>query len=226
LEQTFRIRKKEIPTSGFCLSLSLCYFEDRMETIAQWVAQYGYAAIFSLLVLGIVGLPVPDESLLTFAGFLVYNRNLVLFPTFASAVLGSMCGITISYILGRSVGIYVLRHYGWLFHITPRRIEKMHSWFDRFGTWTLLIGYFVPGVRHFTAVVAGTSNLRPLVFAIFAYSGALIWSATFIGLGFFFGEQWSQVLAQVQRHLAVSAGGALILISLYVIWRFRKRDSK
>jgi membrane protein DedA with SNARE-associated domain len=197
-----------------------------METIAQWVAHYGYAAIFSLLVLGIVGLPVPDESLLTFAGFLVYHRNLVLFPTFASAVLGSMCGITVSYILGRSVGTYLLHHCGWLFHITPKRIDAMHSWFDRFGTWMLLIGYFVPGVRHFTAVVAGTSNVRPRAFAIFAYSGALIWSATFIGLGFFFGEQWSQVLAHVQRNLAVSAAGALILISLTIIWRFRKRESR
>jgi len=197
-----------------------------METIAQWVSQYGYAAIFSLLVLGIVGLPVPDESLLTFAGYLVYKRNLVLIPTFAAASMGSICGISISYILGRSLGMYVLHHYGRLFHVTPDRIDRVHSWFDRFGTWTLLVGYFIPGVRHFTAVVAGSSNLRPLLFAVFAYSGALIWSATFIGLGYFFGDEWSQVLEHVQRHLAVAACCAAIIISIYLIWRFRKRAGK
>jgi membrane protein DedA with SNARE-associated domain len=197
-----------------------------MELIAQWVAHYGYAAIFSLLVLGIVGLPVPDETLLTFAGYLVYKRNLIMLPTFASACLGSMCGITISYILGRSVGIYVLHRYGWLFHITPKRIERVHSWFDRFGTWTLLIGYFIPGVRHFTAVVAGTSTLRPALFAIFAYSGALVWTATFIGLGFFFGEQWSQVFEHVHRHIMIVALIALLLILPYLTWRFQKRNSR
>ncbi len=197
-----------------------------MEIIAHWVSHYGYAAIFSLLVSGIVGLPVPDESLMTFAGYLVYTRHLALVPTYAAAALGSMCGITVSYIIGRCVGLYVLHRYGWLFHITPERVEKVHDWFDRFGTWTLLIGYFIPGVRHFTAIVAGTSELRPQHFAVFAYSGALIWSATFIGLGYFFGEQWSQVLEHAHRHIAVFALIALLLILLYLTWRFRKGNTK
>lgn len=197
-----------------------------MEIIANWVSHYGYAAIFSLLVFGIVGLPVPDESLMTFAGYLVYKKHLTLIPTYASASLGSMCGITISYILGRSAGIYVLHRYGWLFHVTPKRIERVHSWFDRFGTWTLLIGYFIPGVRHFTAVVAGTTNLHPRLFAIFAYAGALIWAGTFIGLGFFFGEQWSRVLVHFQHNIAIFGLIALLLIAVYAVWRFQKRDSR
>jgi len=200
-----------------------------MEMILQWVAHYGYAAIFSLLVLGIVGLPVPDEWLLTFVGYLVYKKNLHFFPAFGSACLGSMCGITISYILGRSLGIFLLHRYGWIFHITPEGMDRVHSWFDRFGTWTLLVGYFVPGVRHVTAVVAGTSGLRPMLFSIFAYTGAVIWSMTFIGVGYFFGDQWSQVLEQVNRHIKKVTWTIVICIVLYLIWRFwhfRKRISK
>ena len=56
------------------------------NTVLQWVATYGYFAIFSLLVLGIVGLPVPDEFLLTGCGFLVYQGHLKLIPTVASAL--------------------------------------------------------------------------------------------------------------------------------------------
>jgi membrane protein DedA with SNARE-associated domain len=197
-----------------------------MEIIAQWVSHYGYAAIFSLLVLGIVGLPVPDESLLTCAGYLVYRKHLALVPTFISACLGSMCGITVSYIIGRSAGLFVLRRYGWLFHVTPKGIEKAHSWFDRFGTWTLLVGYFIPGVRHFTAIVAGISGLRPQIFAAFAFSGAAIWAGTFIALGFFFGEQWSQVLALVQHHISIVVLIVLVLISVYVAWKQQKRERR
>ncbi len=197
-----------------------------MELILHWVAHYGYVAIFSLLVSGIIGLPVPDEWLLTFAGYLVYKGTLRLVPTYLSAALGSMCGITVSYTLGRSLGIYLLHRYGWIFHITPERMDRVHSWFGRFGTWTLLVGYFIPGVRHVTAIVAGTSKLRPLLFSIFAYSGAMIWAATFMGVGFYFGDQWSQVLKQVDRHIVKLTWAVLILFALYLIWRFRKRVRK
>ncbi len=191
-----------------------------MESIAHWVAQYGYAGIFFLLLLGIVGLPVPDEWLLTFAGYQVFSNNLRLLPTFAFASLGSMCGITISYGLGRSVGLFVIHHYGRLFRITPEELDRVHAWFDRFGTWTLLIGYFIPGVRHLTAVVAGTSKLHPLLFSIFAYSGAMIWAATFIGLGYYFGDRWSQVLKHVQRHLVIFTWIALALLVICLVWRY------
>jgi membrane protein DedA with SNARE-associated domain len=197
-----------------------------MEIVSHWVAQYGYIAIFSLLVSGIVGLPVPDESLMTFVGYLIYKKHLALAPAFASASLGSMCGITVSYLIGRSAGTFVLHRYGRFFHITPKGIERAHSWFDRFGTWTLLVGYFIPGVRHLTAIVAGTSGLRPRLFATFAFSGAVIWVATFIGLGFFFGEQWSRVLGQVHHHTSIVALVALVLISIYVAWRLQKRERR
>ena len=41
------------------------------QHVLAWISQYGYLAIFLLLVMGIVGLPVPDETLLTFTGYLV-----------------------------------------------------------------------------------------------------------------------------------------------------------
>jgi membrane protein DedA with SNARE-associated domain len=197
-----------------------------METIAHWVVHYGYEAIFSLLLLGIVGLPVPDETLLTFAGYLVFKKQLNLLPTFAAAALGSSCGITISYCLGRSLGLFLVHHYGRLMHITPENLERVHAWFDRFGTWTLTVGYFIPGVRHLTAVVAGTSKLHPALFAVFAYSGALIWSATFIGLGYYFGDEWSQVLHHVHKNLVTLIWIALFPAVLCLIWHFRKRRNR
>jgi membrane protein DedA with SNARE-associated domain len=197
-----------------------------MDTIALWVSHYGYAAIFSLLVLGIVGLPVPDEWLLTFAGYLAYKHSLSLWPAFAAALLGSMCGITISYGLGRSLGLYLIHHFGRLFRITQEDLNRVHVWFERFGTWTLLIGYFIPGVRHLTAVIAGTSKERYLLFAIYAYSGAFLWVTTFISLGYCFGDEWSNVLKQVQNHLSVAAWIALALIVILLIrWSWKRRTT-
>ncbi|HXB53892.1 MAG TPA: DedA family protein [Vicinamibacteria bacterium] len=188
----------------------------------QWVAQYGYVAIFSLLVLGIIGLPIPDETLLLFVGYLIYKGQLRPIPSLASAFLGSLCGITLSYAVGRTFGLYVIRKYGRYVRVTDERMKRVHRWFQQMGRWALTFGYYVPGVRHLTAYVAGASKLELPVFALFAYSGGLLWSGTFIGLGYALGQRWSHV-GLGQLHLALTAAVALILIFAY-IW-YRRRGS-
>jgi membrane protein DedA with SNARE-associated domain len=144
------------------------------ELVLAWISQYGYLAIFFLLVFGIVGLPVPDETLLTFAGDLVFKGRLSLPLVFCTALAGSISGITISYWLGRTFGVTLIHRYGKYFHLTEDRILKAHVWFERVGHWGLTFGYYIPGVRHFTAYAAGMSEVKPHMFAVFAYSGAFI----------------------------------------------------
>ncbi len=187
-----------------------------MARMFDWVLRYGYAGIFALLVAGIIGLPVPDETLLTFAGYLVYKRILGLLPTLISAFAGSLCGITVSFVLGRTAGLGLLRKYGRFLHLPPERISRVHQWFARIGRWTLLVGYYVPGFRHLVALVAGASGLRFGTFALFAYSGALVWSCTFICVGLFFGRQWPSVLDRIHGHVNLAAVIALGLLLAYL----------
>jgi membrane protein DedA with SNARE-associated domain len=189
------------------------------EHIGQWISAYGYPAIFLLLVLGIVGLPVPDETLLTFTGYLVYKGQLRLVPAFLSAFTGSACGITLSYILGRTFGLALIHRYGKYIHLTEDRIQQVHNWFERVGRWGLTFGYFIPGVRHFTAYAAGMSALEAHEFAVFAYSGAFIWASTFIGLGYFLGERWESTSEQIHKYLLMATGAGLVLVLLYLGWR-------
>ena len=180
------------------------------EAILNWVTLHGYVGLFSLLVLGIIGLPVPDEWLLTLCGYFIYKTTFRFAPTLGAAFLGSACGITVSYILGRTLGNYVLLKYGERFRITQNEVDRVHRWFEGIGHWALTFGYFVPGVRHLTAYVAGASKVDVGVFVAFAYSGALLWSLTFISLGYFLGEKWEEIAETVH-------GGGLLLAVLGVI---------
>ena len=150
--------------------------------------QYGYGALFALLVAGIVGLPVPDETLLTLAGFLVYKGKFELIPMLLAGFLGSACGITVSYLIGRTAGIYTIHKFGRFLRVDDVALARVRHWYERFGKWILVVGYFIPGVRHFTALVAGASRLPYREFAIFAYVGALLWSSLFITIGYYFGR--------------------------------------
>ena len=198
-----------------------------MDLVINWVSQYGYAAIFALLMLGIVGLPIPDETMLVFSGYLIAQGTLKAVPAVATAFLGSACGITLSFTIGRTLGLGFIHKYGRYVHVTEARMERVHRWFDRTGHWALFIGYYIAGVRHFTAIVAGTSGLEYKHFAMYAYSGAFVWVCTFLGLGYFFGEHWRQAAELAHRNLAVIS--AIVLVAALIYWfylRSRKGSAK
>src|SRR5439155_18322600 len=110
-----------------------------METGFDWISRYGDAAIFLLLMLGIFGLPVPDETLLTFAGYLCFKGKLLLGPTLAAAFLGSVCGITLSYGLGRLLGLHAVRRLGPMLHLRPEHLAETQRWFEHWGKYVLII---------------------------------------------------------------------------------------
>lgn len=192
-----------------------------MEAVLQWVSQYGYLGIFTLMMLGIVGLPVPDEWLLMFTGYLIYRGDLSPAPALGAAFLGSCCGISLSYLLGTTLGASLIGKYGWLVHVDRNRLATVHAWFERIGKWLLLVGYFIPGVRHLTAFCAGISKLRPAEFALFAFSGALFWSVSFVVVGYVVGEKWRIIADWISSRSWLMAGLAVAAgLCWYLLWRW------
>lgn len=169
------------------------------------------------MALGIVGLPIPDETILTFSGYLISQNNLQLIPTIISAYLGSISGISISFFIGRKFGLNFLHKHGRLFHINDEKIQKTKNWFEGYGEWLFLFGYFIPGVRHLTALIAGSADTKYSKFALFAYTGGLIWSLTFIIIGFNVGVEWNNILENIHRHTLLIIGIIASLIILFFI---------
>jgi membrane protein DedA with SNARE-associated domain len=192
-----------------------------MESLLGWLAHYGYAGLFGLLVLGIVGLPIPDETLLVFSGYLIFRGRLQAVPAFLAALGGSVCGISLSYTIGRTLGHPFVLRYGRFLHLTEARMERVHGWFHRLGNWLLMLGYFIPGVRHFTALVAGTSELEYGTFAGFAYPGAAIWASTFLLIGYLLGENWRAAISLIHRYTLAFAG--VLVAAAVVAWWVKKR---
>ena len=191
-----------------------------METMLGWVTQYGSISLFFLTMLGIVGLPIPDETLLVFSGYLIYTHTLNPVFTFSMAFLGSATGITVSYFLGRIYGLKLIHKYGRYFHFTEERFWKVHNWFERAGRWSLFFGYYIAGVRHLTAMVAGASALEYPVFAGFAYTGAFIWVLTFLSLGYFVGDRWQGASEQIHRYILMGCIVLGAMLGIYLLTRY------
>ncbi len=192
-----------------------------VELLQGWLTSYGYCALFGALLFGIVGLPIPDETLLTLSGYLVYKGQFAFLPAVLTSFSGSVAGISVSYALGRTGGYGLLHKYGSKFHITEERLRRVDEWYERVGKWMLVIGYFIPGVRHLMAFVAGSSKMRYPIFAGFAYSGGIIWSLTFVSLGYYLGDSWSEIR---NHRLAFAVIAAILFLVILTLWHLRSRS--
>lgn len=205
-------------------------FLPNSETFSLWLIEYGSFALFGLLALGIIALPVPEETLMIIAGVLMYNEKLNIPATILAALGGSILGITVSYVLGITFGTYFLQKFGKYVGLTEARFDAVHQWFERLGKWTLVIGYFIPGVRHLTGFAAGSSKLEYKYFALFGYFGALLWVSTFLSIGYFFGNYWLNVLSNfdlpIDEIMTLLIFGAILAIMIYIFYRVNKAASK
>jgi len=192
-----------------------------MQTLLLTIAGYSYIGIFTALALGIIGLPIPDETLIAFAGFLSFKGNLSFFLTFFAAFLGASCGITISYFLGKYGSSYISQKYPQKFTPYSNQLQEMEEFYIKYGKFALLMGYFIPGVRHVTAIFAGISNFPYWRFALFAYAGAFLWTATFLTFGFFLGYEWKFV-AHFSNHIIIPVI-ILLSLALFLFFYLRKK---
>jgi membrane protein DedA with SNARE-associated domain len=196
-----------------------------MHSMLKWGTSHGYLGLFLVLAVGVI-LPLPEDTTLLCAGYLVSRGQFALVPTWLAADLGCMTGITISYVIGRTCGLMIVNRLGHFVGITPQRLERTTEWFHRVGKWSLLLGYFVPGVRHLTALIAGSSKVRFPVFIIFAGSGALIWSTLFLSLGYILRDGWKRFGKDFNEHRTGIFIGVILITAVCFFWDWSWRRKR
>lgn len=183
---------------------------------------YGYLVLGLGLMLEVLALPLPGEFMMSYAGLLVFQDRLSWPLAVFSAFAGSTIGVTIAYWIGYKAGRPFFEKIGPRIHLGPDKLDKVSVWFERYGNKVLLIAYYIPGVRHFTGYFAGVTRLPFRTFAIYAYSGALIWTGLFITLGKILGPQWEHFHHAIGKYLLVAG----ILIALYLIVYYTVRRNR
>ncbi len=198
------------------------------DVLTLWLIQYGSFILFFMLSLGILALPIPEETLMVVAGVLMHKGKLNIPFTIMFAYAGTICGITMSYILGRTAGSFLVKKYGRWIGITAARLEKAHRWFSRLGKWILCVGYFIPGIRHLTGFSAGTTYMEYSQFALYAYSGAIVWVSMFLSLGYFLGIYCLECYEKMETLdlIALLVVLVSVLLAAYFVHKKIKADKR
>ncbi|WP_166242754.1 DedA family protein [Paenibacillus turpanensis] len=194
------------------------------ETIQMWFEQYGYAVLFIGLFLEYIALPFPGETSMAYAGYLAYEGRLNWFLCMVLSFIATTTSISITYWIGYRLGMPFFERYGRRFGLGPDKVKKTEKWFERYGNALIFVAYFIPGVRHVTGYFSGVIRLPFRTFALYAYTGALFWVITFVGIGLWFGPAWEKLFHLVAEYaVAFIVFCAAVFLIVYLIRRRRAK---
>lgn len=197
-----------------------------MNKFSDIVVHYGYAGLFTTMLIGILALPLPVETILVLAGVLAGRGKFSIVLVALSALAGCLSGISLSYLVGLTAGAKLLTRYGRYVRLTPEYVERAHNWFQTTGEWILLFAYFVTGIRHLAGLFAGMSRLEYRTFALFAYLGGTLWVTVFLSLGYILGDRWESAMAFVHHYTYIALLAAAIGLGVAYLVKRRFRKSK
>jgi membrane-associated protein len=153
----------------------------------------------------LIGFFLPGDSLLFTAGLFAAQGRLNLAVILVGCFVAAVAGDQVGYAFGNRVGPSLFkRPDSRLFK--QEYVEKAQSYFDRYGSKTIVLARFVPIVRTFAPIVAGVGTMRYRTFISFNVVGGLLWTQGIILLGYFLGNvDW------IHEHLEVAILGIVAL---------------
>ena len=167
---------------------------DPRGFIAQWIMDLGPVWVYTPLFLiifaetGLVITPfLPGDSLIFAAGvFAAPGGGLNIAALIILLTTAAIIGNTSNYWIGRKMGQVIIDS-GRVKSLTPQRIARVQTMFDKYGLLAIVLTRFFPIIRTFAPFLAGVGAMKFGRFTLFNVIGGVLWVSIFSLLGYFFG---------------------------------------
>jgi membrane-associated protein len=165
------------------------HLDVHLENLVQQFDSVAYVLLFLVIFCetGLVVTPfLPGDSLLFAAGALAakgwFNPHLL----FVSLTIAAIIGDTVNYWMGAYIGPRAFT--GKVRFLKKEYLDRTHQFYERHGGKTIILARFIPIIRTFAPFVAGVGAMNYTRFIIYNVTGAIVWVAGFIYVGYFFGN--------------------------------------
>lgn len=190
---------------------------DGYQQILENYERLAYLALFfvsTLESLAVVGLLVPGTTITVIFGLMAADGEFDLRILMIACALGAMLGDGLSYYLGRR-GTHVVWRGKELLSADNLSLGK--SFFEKHGNKSVFLGRFIGPLRPLVPFIAGIVRMRMRTFFFWNALSAIVWSVTFILVGYFFGHAWRAIGAWYGRIGAIAV--ILVVIGMVVAYR-------
>ena len=190
-----------------------------LHELLPHIPHYGYVLVFIVAFLNNLGLPLPGETILLGAGFVLGKTADSLWQPVVAGTAACFLGGICAFGLGRRLGRGGLENIHWL-HLTPERMKWPERFFKGHGAKTVFIARFIflfpPVVAN---LLAGMSKMPWRTFLFYNLTGSAAYATTYILIGYCFGKKWKLLEAWLGPTALYMILAVIVFMVLGVIFR-------
>jgi membrane protein DedA with SNARE-associated domain len=198
------------------------------DQITHLLLQYGYVAIFVLMLLESACVPIPSEVTMLFGGALTSSafagtgNELSLFWVGFAGIAGNVAGSILAYQVGRAGGRPLVDRFGRYLLIRPHEVDRAHAFFERRGDATVFLARLLPVVRTFISLPAGVAEMPFWKFIGYTALGCVPFVYGLAYLGHLAGARWKSVERVLAPFSWLILATIVVLGVVYVARRWTK----
>jgi membrane protein DedA with SNARE-associated domain len=190
------------------------------HSLAPILDHYGYLAVGFLVLIENFGVPLPGETILIAAAVYAGAGQLNVVAVGVIGLAAAIVGDNLGYVLGRVGGRRLVLRFGRYVFLTEERFARVESFFERYGGRVVTVSRFVEGLRQANGIVAGTTGMDWLRFALFNALGATLWVGTWVAVGYVAGSHLDAVYSGITRYSLVVLG--VLVVAAVAFWLIRR----
>jgi membrane protein DedA with SNARE-associated domain len=181
--------------------------------------RYGYVLVFIVVFVNNIGVPLPGETILLGAGFVLGKATGSLWQPMAAGTVACFLGGNCAFWMGRRLSDADLETIHWL-HLTSERLKWLQRYFKRHGAKAVFIARFIaifpPAAGN---VLAGIAKMPWRTFLFFNLTGSAGSTVVYILMGYFFGMKWKFLKAWLGPTGLYLIFGGITIVVLCVVFR-------
>jgi membrane protein DedA with SNARE-associated domain len=197
------------------------------------IEDYGYLAVFVLMVLESACIPIPSEVTMLFGGAAAnatfatslpgHPRPLNFLVVGLLGTVGNLVGSWIAYGVGKAGGRPLIERWGRYIFLRPHELDRAEVWFDEHGQAAVFVSRLLPVVRTFISLPAGVAEMPFARFSTYTFAGCLPWTFALAGVGYALGSRWTTV-ERYFRPISIVVG--ILLVAAIAWWLIRRARAK
>jgi membrane-associated protein len=188
-------------------------------------ANVGYVAVFGLIMVETMGVPVPGETALVAAALLAHDGQLDIFALVALASAAAIIGDNVGYVIGRKGGRSLIERPGPFHAQRLRALALGGPFFERHGPKAVFLARWVSGLRIAGAWLAGINHMHWATFARWNALGGIAWACG-VGFAVYFAGHAAERVLTVAGPAALAL--AIVAVVALLVWhrtRERRREA-
>lgn len=197
---------------------------DWLPTLIEYLRAYGILILGPAIIVQSNGIPVGANLMTLATGAFAYAGEIELSSMALSVLFFLVIGDSLSYTLWRFLGNSAIRRFPRLDAWICPRVGKARLTMDKYGWWSLLFTRFpFSALGPPMNILSGLTEYRFHRFLAASIIGESFWTGSYLGLGFYFGDSWEDIMDLLTEFGQMMWLLAVLAVILYLLFRSFKR---